>query len=169
MELVEAGCVHLARPFAANPLVSCSVTFDFRVCFLDLVGILHNLITGNLSKTERCRVKRGGHYIDRPGKSVPSWQRAAGDGWSDNMCGDHIHTHQCGFNAQSICSDIHVVPSNSFLVRECQEEVYWNTPRVGHCWWRRVSRIRESEGSGSWPRGWRKIFFSCTLLSVKKS
>jgi hypothetical protein len=60
------------------------------------------------------------------------------------------------------------VPTNSFLVRECQEEVYLNTPRICRCRPRWVSRISESQGSGSWPRGRRKIFFSCTLLSVKK-
>ncbi len=124
MELVAAGCVHSVRPIAADPLVSCPVTIDFRLRILDLVGILHDPIISNLSKTEPHRGKRRGHYIDRPGKSVPSGQREAGDGWSDTMCCDHIDTHQCCSYAQSICADIHVVPSNSFPVRECLEEVY---------------------------------------------
>ena len=124
MELAEAGCVHIARPIEADPLVSCSATFDFRVRFLDLVGILHDPVAGNLSKTDTCRGKIRGNYFDWAGKRVPSGQRVVGDGWSDTLCGDHIHTHQFGFDAQSICTDIHAVPTNSFLVRECQEEVY---------------------------------------------
>ena len=169
MELAEAGCVYSARLIAANPLVSCFVTFDLRLRFLDLVGILHDPIAGNLSEINPFWGKIRGAFFDRSGKRVPTGQRAAGDSWSDTMRGDNIHTHQFGFNAQSICPGIHVVPPNCFLVRECQEEVYWNTPGVGRCWLKWVSRILESQGSASWPRGRRKIFFTCTFLSVKKS
>jgi hypothetical protein len=124
MELAEAGCFDTARPVAADPLVSCFVTFDVRFRFLDLVGILHDPLAGNLSETDPFRGKRRGALFDWPGKRVPAGQRATGDGWPDTMRGDHIHSNQFGFNAQSICPGIHAVPPNSFLVRECQEKVY---------------------------------------------
>jgi hypothetical protein len=124
MELAKAGCVDSARPIAANPLVSCFVTFDFRLRFLDLVGILHDPVVGNLSKTDTCRGKIRGNYFDWAGKRLPAGQRVASDGWPDTMRCDYIHSHQFGSDAQSICPDIYAVPPNSFLVRECLEEVY---------------------------------------------
>ena len=124
MELAEAGCFDTARPVAADALVSCFVTFDFRLRFLDLVGILHDPPAGNLSEADPYRDKRRGVIFDWPGKRVPAGQRAASDGWSYTMRGDHIHSNQFGFNAQSICPGIHAVPPNCFLVRECQKKVY---------------------------------------------